>query len=54
LYAEADADNPASGLTVVAGFNSASLSWAAVVGRVVADLLDGRDPCFDLASFRPE
>jgi sarcosine oxidase subunit beta len=43
----------APGLTVAAGFNGGGFSWAAVVGRVVADLLGGRDPGFDLAPFDP-
>ncbi len=42
------------GLTVAAGFNGGGFSWAAIVGKVVADLLDGRDPGFDLTPFRPD
>lgn len=45
---------PAPGLTLAAGFNGGGFSWAAVVGRVVADLLTGRDAGFDLAPFRPD
>jgi len=45
---------PAPGLTLAAGFNGGGFSWAAVVGRVVADLLADRDPGFDLAPFRPD
>jgi glycine/D-amino acid oxidase-like deaminating enzyme len=43
----------APGLTVAAGFNGGGFSWAAIVGRVVADLLEGRDAGFDLAPFDP-
>ena len=45
---------PAGGLTVAAGFNGEGFSWAAVVGQVVAGLLAGRDPGFDLGHFRPD
>ena len=45
---------PAPGLTLAAGFNGGGFSWGAVVGRVVADLLAGRDPGFDLEPFRPD
>jgi glycine/D-amino acid oxidase-like deaminating enzyme len=38
---------------VAAGFNGGGFSWAAIVGQVIADLLDGRDPGFDLAPFAP-
>ena len=41
------------GLTVAAGFNGGGFSWAAIVGQVVADLVSGRDPGFDLAPFDP-
>jgi sarcosine oxidase subunit beta len=44
----------APGLTVAAGFNGGGFSWAAVVGRVVADLLAGWAPGFDLAPFAPD
>ena len=40
------------GLTVAVGFNGSGFSWAAVTGQVIADLLDGRDPGFDLRPFR--
>jgi sarcosine oxidase subunit beta len=43
----------APGLTVAAGFNGGGFSWAAIVGRVMADLLRGREPGFDLAPFDP-
>jgi sarcosine oxidase subunit beta len=42
-----------TGLSVAAGFNGGGFSWAAIVGRVVADLLDGRDSGFNLAPFDP-
>ncbi len=42
------------GLTLAAGFNGSGFSWAAVTGRVVADLLADRAPGFDLAPFRPD
>ncbi|MEA2582597.1 MAG: hypothetical protein QOF33_682 [Thermomicrobiales bacterium] len=45
-------ENP--GLTVAAGFNGSGFSWAAIVGRIVADLLCGREPGFDLAPFAPD
>jgi sarcosine oxidase subunit beta len=44
---------PAPGLTVAAGFNGGGFSWGAIVGRVVARLLTGEAPGFDLAPFRP-
>lgn len=46
--------DPLPGLTLAAGFNGGGFSWAAIVGKVVADLLDGRDPGFDLTPFRPD
>jgi sarcosine oxidase subunit beta len=42
------------GLTLAVGFNGGGFSWAAIVGRVIADLLTERDPGFDLAPFRPD
>ena len=45
---------PAPGLTLATGFNGGGFSWGAAVGRVVADLLAGRDPGCDLAPFRPD
>ena len=45
---------PLPGLTVAAGFNGGGFSWGAIVGRVVAALLAGRESGFDLAPFRPE
>ena len=43
----------APGLTLAAGFNGGGFSWTAITGQIVADLLDGRDPGFDLSPFRP-
>jgi sarcosine oxidase subunit beta len=43
----------APGLTLAAGFNGGGFSWAAIVGQVVADVMNGRDPGFDLSPFRP-
>lgn len=45
---------PAPGLWLVAGFNGGGFSWGAVVGRVMADLVAGRDSGFDLDPFRPD
>jgi sarcosine oxidase subunit beta len=44
----------APGLTIAAGFNGGGFSWGTVVGVVVADLLTGRAPGFDLHPFRPD
>ena len=44
---------PAPGLTIAAGFNGGGFSWGVVVGKVIASLLSGRDPGFDIAPFRP-
>ena len=41
------------GLTVAAGFNGNGFSWAAITGQIVADLLTGQTPGFDLAPFDP-
>ena len=41
------------GLTLAAGFNGGGFSWAAVTGKIVADLLSGRDPGFNLSPFAP-
>jgi glycine/D-amino acid oxidase-like deaminating enzyme len=46
------ASNP--GLTLAAGFNGGGFSWAAITGQIVADLLTGRDPGFDLSPFDPD
>lgn len=44
----------APGLTVAAGFNGGGFSWGAAVGKVVADMLCGRETGFDLAPFAPD
>ena len=44
---------PAPGLTVAAGFNGGGFSWGVIVGKVIAGLLSGQEPGFDLAPFRP-
>lgn len=44
---------PLRGLTLAAGFNGGGFSWAAITGQVVADLLAGHDPGFDLTPFDP-
>lgn len=45
--------NEAPGLTIAAGFNGGGFSWGAIVGQVVARLVTGQEPGFDLAPFRP-
>lgn len=42
------------GLTLAAGFNGGGFSWAAQAGVIVADLLTGKDPGFDLRPFDPD
>ncbi len=44
---------PSPGLTVAAGFNGGGFSWGVIVGKVIASLLAGKEPGFDLAPFRP-
>ncbi len=46
--------NDAPGLFVAAGFNGGGFSWTTVVGVVMADLLTGNQPGFDLEPFRPD
>ncbi len=43
----------APGLTLAVGFNGGGFSWTSITGRIIADLLDGIDPSFDLAPFDP-
>lgn len=43
----------APGLTLAVGFNGGGFSWTSITGKIVADLLDGREPGFDLAPFDP-
>lgn len=45
--------DPLPGLTVAAGFNGGGFSWGAITGNVVARLLTGEAPGFDLEPFRP-
>jgi glycine/D-amino acid oxidase-like deaminating enzyme len=45
--------DPAPGLTVAAGFNGGGFSWGAIVGQVIARILAGKEPGFDLEPFRP-
>ena len=44
----------APGLTIAAGFNGGGFSWAAMTGKIVARLVNGDDPGFDLHYFRPD
>jgi sarcosine oxidase, subunit beta len=44
----------APGLTLAAGFNGGGFSWAGITGKIVADLLTGKDPQFDISHFRPD
>jgi sarcosine oxidase, subunit beta len=44
---------PAPGLTIAAGFNGGGFSWGAIVGKVIAGLLSGQEPEFDITPFRP-
>lgn len=44
----------APGLTIAAGFNGGGFSWASITGKIVADLLTGQEPVFDLSPFRPD
>ncbi len=42
------------GLTLAAGFNGGGFSFAAITGQVVADLITGKDPGFNLSVFAPD
>ena len=42
------------GLTLAAGFNGGGFSWGPITGTIVADLVNGRTPRFDIAPFRPD
>src|SRR5215213_9054412 len=44
---------PASGLTIAGGFNGGGFSWGAIVGKVIASLLSGQEPEFDIMPFSP-
>ena len=45
--------DPAPGLTIAAGVNGGGFSWGAIVGKVIARLLNGEEVGFDLEPFRP-
>jgi len=42
------------GLTLAAGFNGGGFSWAAITGKIVSDLLTGREPEYNLTPFNPD
>ncbi len=42
------------GLTLAAGFNGGGFSWAAITGKIVADLLTDCDPGYNLSPFDPD
>ena len=44
----------APGLTIAAGFNGGGFSWAAITGKIVADLVCGNEPQFNIDHFRPD
>ena len=44
---------PAPGLTIAAGFNGGGFSWGTIIGKVIANLLSGQGPAFDITPFRP-
>jgi sarcosine oxidase subunit beta len=44
----------APGLTINAGFNGGGFSWNVATGLIIADLLTGKTPSFDIHHFRPE
>jgi len=44
----------APGLTLAAGFNGGGFSWAPITGKIIANVVNGRDPGFDIHHFRPE
>lgn len=44
---------PAPGLTIAAGFNGGGFSWGVIVGKIIARLLSGQEPEFDIAPFCP-
>ena len=41
-------------LTIAAGFNGGGFSWASIVGKIVASIVNGDDPAFDISQFRPD
>jgi sarcosine oxidase subunit beta len=44
---------PAPGRTLAAGFNGGGFSWGPIVGKVIARLVNGEEPGFDLEPLRP-
>lgn len=42
------------GLMVAAGFNGSGFSWGLIVGHIMAALIAGETPAYDLAPFRPD
>jgi glycine/D-amino acid oxidase-like deaminating enzyme len=44
----------APGLTLAAGFNGGGFSWASITGKIVADVVNGKQPQFDISHFRPD
>jgi len=38
---------------IAAGFTGGGFSWGVIVGKVIANLLSGQGPEFDITSFRP-
>ncbi|MDQ2683008.1 MAG: FAD-binding oxidoreductase [Chloroflexota bacterium] len=44
----------APGLTVAAGFNGGGFSWGAITGKIIADLLTGKEPDVDISFFAPD
>ncbi len=44
----------APGLTIAAGFNGGGFSWAPITGKIIANILTGTDPGFDISHFRPD
>ena len=44
----------APGLTIAAGFNGSGFSWAAITGKIIAAMVNGEEPGFDMTYFRPD
>lgn len=44
----------APGLTISAGYNGGGFSWNVVTGQIIADLLTGKQPEFDISYFSPD
>jgi sarcosine oxidase subunit beta len=43
-----------AGLFTIAGFSGHGFQHSPAAGRILADLIAGRDPDFDLAPYRPD